>query len=119
MVHQAYCCRILCRYVAHTLEPNVNLMHVMYAAAGSDTTATTVETAILYMILYPQAAKKAQAELDAVIGKNRLPVLGDRPDLPYVTAFLMVQCSDTAHHQYNSVGLQEVMRCFPVVPLGR
>jgi hypothetical protein len=77
-----------------------------------------VESAILYMVLYPEAKKKAQAEVDAVIGKNRLPALGDRPDLPYITAFLMVQCSDTVHHPYNSVGLQEVMRCFPALPSG-
>jgi hypothetical protein len=60
------------------------------------------------MVLYPEAAKKAQAELDAVIGKKRLPMLGDRPDLPYVTAFWMVRFSDTAYCQHNSIGLQEV-----------
>ena len=76
---------------------------MVYAAAGTDTTATTVVAAILYMILYPQAVEKAQAELDAVIGKNRLPVLGDRPELPYVTAFLMVKCHDTVRRQYNLV----------------
>jgi len=92
---------------------------VVYTAAGADTTGATVESAILYMVLHPEAKKKAQAELEAVVGKNRLPVLGDRSELPYVTAFVMVQCSDTAHHhQYNSVGLQEVMRCFVTVPFG-
>ena len=91
---------------------------MVYAAAGTDTTATTVVAAILYMILYPQAVEKAQAELDAVIGKNRLPVLGDRPELPYVTAFLMVKCHATVRRQYNSVEIQEVTRCFPVVPCG-
>ena len=54
------------------------------------------------MILYPEAKKKAQAELDAVIGKDRLPVLSDRPELPYVTAFMMVQCPDTVQHQVDS-----------------
>ena len=72
----------------------------------------------MYMVLHPEAKKKAQAELDTVIGKDRLPVLGDRPELPYVTAFVMVQCSDPAHHQYDSVGLQEVMRCFVTLPFG-
>ena len=91
---------------------------MIYTAAGSETTASTVESAILFMILYPECKKKAQAELDAVIGKNRLPVLGDRPELPYVTAFLMVQYPDTVHRQNNSVGLQEAMRCFPVFPIG-
>ena len=61
-----------------------------------------MERAILYMILYPEAKKKAQAELDAVIGKDRLPVLGDRPELPYVTAFLMVQALDTVQYQLHS-----------------
>ena len=49
-----------------------------------------MENIILYMILYPEAKEKAQAELDTVIGKDRLPVLGDRLELPYVTAFVMV-----------------------------
>jgi len=71
---------------------------VIYTAAGADTTAVTVEAAILYMILYPEATKRAQAELDAVIGKNRLPMLGDRQDLPYVTAFWMVQYSNTIYY---------------------
>ena len=56
------------------------------------------------MVLYPEAAKKAQAELDAVIGNKRFPMLGDRPDLPFVTAYWMVRFSDTAHRQYNSLG---------------
>ena len=77
-----------------------------------------MESAILHMILYPEATKKAQAELDAVIGKDRLPVIGDRPELPYVTAFLMVQCPDTVQYQVDSFVLQEVMRCLPVAPFG-
>ena len=49
------------------------------------------------MLLYPEAVKKAQAELDTVIGRTRLPVLGDRADLPYVTAFWMVGFFDTTY----------------------
>jgi len=90
MGHQAYCWRTLCRYVAQSSKPNVNLK-LRDFVAGAETTAATVESAILCMILYPEATKKAQAELDTVIGRNHLPVLGDRPELPYVTAFLMVQ----------------------------
>jgi len=90
MGNQAHSRRILWRYVAHSSKPNVNLK-LRDFVAGTETTAVTVESAILCMILYPEATKKAQAELDAVIGRNHLPVLGDRPELPYVTAFLMVQ----------------------------
>jgi Cytochrome P450 len=38
------------------------------------------------MALYPEAQKKAQAEIDAVIGPNRLPEFHDRPSLPYINA---------------------------------
>ena len=38
------------------------------------------------MALYPEVQKKAQAEIDAVVGPNRLPDFQDRPFLPYVNA---------------------------------
>ena len=38
------------------------------------------------MALYPEVQKKAQAEIDAVVGPNRLPEFRDRPSLPYINA---------------------------------
>ena len=38
------------------------------------------------MALYPEVQKKAQAEIDAVIGTTRLPDFHDRPSLPYINA---------------------------------
>ena len=38
------------------------------------------------MALYPEVQKKAQAEIDAVVGQNRLPDFQDRPSLPYINA---------------------------------
>ena len=38
------------------------------------------------MLLYPEVQKKAQAEIDAVVGPNRLPDFHDRPYLPYINA---------------------------------
>ena len=40
------------------------------------------------MALYPEAQKKGQAEIDAVIGPNRLPNFEDRLSLPYVSAII-------------------------------
>ncbi|KAF9559108.1 cytochrome P450 [Agrocybe pediades] len=57
----------------------------MYSAS-IDTTLTVVGQFILAMIQYPEAQKKAQAELDAVIGSDRLPTFADRPSLPYIEA---------------------------------
>ncbi len=36
------------------------------------------------MLRYPEAIKKAQEEIDRVIGPDRLPTLEDRDSLPYV-----------------------------------
>lgn len=36
------------------------------------------------MTLFPDAQKRAQAELDAVVGSGRLPTFADRPNLPIV-----------------------------------
>ena len=38
------------------------------------------------MACYPEMQKKAQAEIDAVVGPNRLPDFHDRPSLPYINA---------------------------------
>lgn len=38
--------------------------------------------------MYPEAQRKAQSELDRVVGSNRLPEFDDRPSLPYVAALL-------------------------------
>ncbi len=51
------------------------------------------------MTLHPEAQKRAQAELDAVLG-DRLPTFADKDDLPYVTAVM-----------------KEVFRWIPVLPL--
>jgi cytochrome P450 len=40
------------------------------------------------MALHPEAQTKAQAELDAVVGRDRLPDFNDRDNLPYVDALL-------------------------------
>ena len=38
------------------------------------------------MALHPEVQRKAQAEIDAVVGPNRLPDFQDRPSLPYINA---------------------------------
>ncbi len=64
-------------------------------------TVAVILTTILAMVLNPGAQKKAQAELDAVVGRSRLPGYDDEPSLPYVRALIL-----------------ESMRWRPVSPLG-
>ncbi|KAL5520731.1 hypothetical protein ACEPAF_2734 [Sanghuangporus sanghuang] len=53
---------------------------------GADTTVAAMLTFLLAMVLYPDVQKRAQEELDRVVGKNNLPSLDDLPNLPYVEA---------------------------------
>ncbi|KAL4061719.1 cytochrome P450, partial [Scleroderma yunnanense] len=56
--------------------------------AGTDTTAAAIHSMFLAMTLYPEVQKKAQAEIDAIIGLDRLPTLSDRQSLPYIEALV-------------------------------
>ena len=40
------------------------------------------------MMHYPDIQAKAQAEIDAVVGSDRLPSISDRPSLPYVRSVM-------------------------------
>ena len=52
------------------------------------------------MVLYPDTMCRAQAELDTVVGTERMPTLADRPKLFYIEAIL-----------------REVIRWRPAAPL--
>jgi cytochrome P450 len=73
------------RSMEETIAKNVTF--VAYAG-GADTTGSSVETLFLAMAVYPEVQKKAQAEIDAVVGPNRLPDFHDRPFLPYINAII-------------------------------
>jgi cytochrome P450 len=53
------------------------------------------------MAMFPEVQKKAQAELDAVIGRERLPDFNDYDSLPYINAVV-----------------KETLRWQPVLPVG-
>lgn len=56
--------------------------------AGSETTGTTLNNFVLCMVLFPEAQKRAQEELDRVIGSDRMPNWEDEKDLPYVRSLI-------------------------------
>ncbi|KAI0920236.1 hypothetical protein AcV5_010032 [Taiwanofungus camphoratus] len=56
---------------------------VLYGAA-TDTTGAVLATFILAMVLHPEVYKRAQEEIDRVIGSERLPDFDDREALPYL-----------------------------------
>ena len=52
------------------------------------------------MVVNQDAQERAQAQIDAVVGKDRLPTIDDRPLLPYLDAIF-----------------RETIRYSPVAPL--
>ncbi|KAJ6585088.1 cytochrome P450 [Mycena capillaripes] len=70
-------------------------------AGAAHTTSAALETFIIAMAMNPEAAKKAQNEIDTVTGLSRLPGFEDRSVLPYCEAVY-----------------REIMRWRPMVPLG-
>lgn len=43
---------------------------------------------MLAMTLFPRVAKKAQEELDQVVGSERMPCFDDEKELPYIKAMI-------------------------------
>lgn len=64
-------------------------------------TVSAIYSFFLAVTLHPEIAKKAQAEIDSVVGNDRLPTFADREHLPYLDALV-----------------QEVFRWNSVVPTG-
>lgn len=56
---------------------------------GSDTSASIITAFVQAMVAYPDVQRKAQAELDGVIGEDRSPTWEDYAALPYVGKFVI------------------------------
>ncbi|XP_019642654.1 PREDICTED: cytochrome P450 2U1-like [Branchiostoma belcheri] len=68
--------------------------------AGTETTATTIRWALLYMMVNPEIQEKVHQEIDSVLGQSP-PSYAQRNLLPYTAATIA-----------------EVQRIKPIVPLG-
>ncbi|EGN97598.1 hypothetical protein SERLA73DRAFT_75263 [Serpula lacrymans var. lacrymans S7.3] len=77
-----------------------NVASTLFAGASETTTATLVSF-ILAMVLYPNVQEQARAEIESVVGRDRLPNFDDRDSLPYVEAVV-----------------RETQRWHPIAPLG-
>ncbi|KAL6101137.1 uncharacterized protein ACO6RY_08125 [Pungitius sinensis] len=69
--------------------------------AGTESSATTLRWALVYMMHYPEIQEKVQAEIDRVIGESRQPTAADRPNMPFTDAVI-----------------HEIQRIGNIVPMG-
>jgi cytochrome P450 len=85
---------ICCNIIWTKLAPEINLAPsdeeaikwtaVSLYAAGSDSTVAIIESVILALLIYPEVVKRAQEEIDRVVGSDRLPTFEDRANMPYL-----------------------------------
>ncbi|XP_029110494.1 cytochrome P450 2J2-like [Scleropages formosus] len=69
-------------------EDNLCFCTLDLFTAGTETTSTTLNWALLYMIKYPEIQEKVQAEIDQVLGSSRLATMADRANMPYTDAVI-------------------------------
>nr|XP_048273178.1 cytochrome P450 1A2-like isoform X2 [Myodes glareolus] len=66
----------------------VNIVNDLFGA-GFETVTTALSWSLLLLVTRPNVQRKIHKELDTVIGKDRQPRLSDRPQLPYLEAFIL------------------------------
>lgn len=81
-------------------DETIKSLMLVLLSAGTDTSAATIEWAMSAMLNHPEILKKAQAEIDEVVGHNRLITESDLPKLLYLHCVM-----------------NETMRMYPVGPL--
>ncbi|XP_069380516.1 cytochrome P450 2K1-like isoform X2 [Paralichthys olivaceus] len=72
---------------SHYHDDNLLFSVTNLFAAGTDTTATTLQWSLLLMAKYPHVQDKVQEELSRVIGSHQVRV-EDRKNLPYTNAVI-------------------------------
>ncbi|KAH9042916.1 cytochrome P450 [Lactarius deliciosus] len=71
---------------AHMQENLVKQVLGSMYEAGVDTTASARISLFVALTLYPEVQRRAQAQIDSVVSRDRLPTFEDRSRLPYIEA---------------------------------
>lgn len=71
------------------IKPVLHDMVQAFFGAGSETVRVCIEWLVLISASHQDAQRRIQAEIDDVIGSDRLPVWLDHKTMPYTEAFIM------------------------------
>ncbi|KAJ3288462.1 hypothetical protein HDU79_004819 [Rhizoclosmatium sp. JEL0117] len=75
--------------LASTVSPSALRDMLNNLTAGAvDTVSIAIQWTLAFLISHPSLQQKIHNELDATIGRDRLPTLADEPNLPYLCAFI-------------------------------
>ncbi|KAN0076706.1 Cytochrome P450 [Tylopilus felleus] len=65
-----------------------NQLIVFSCTAGAETASSAMAWFVFAFVLHPDVQKRAQAELDTVVGRSRPPSFSDFENLPYIRALV-------------------------------
>jgi cytochrome P450 len=64
------------------------LLVLLHSVGGADITSAIMAFWALAMLAYPETQARAHAQLDAVVGRPRLPTFAGYQHLPYIRAMI-------------------------------
>ncbi|XP_070691802.1 cytochrome P450 1A1 [Pempheris klunzingeri] len=69
-------------------EKIVGIVNDLFGA-GFDTISTALSWSVMYLVAYPEIQDQLYQELRDKVGLDRTPILSDRPNLPFLEAFIL------------------------------
>ncbi|KAK5914812.1 hypothetical protein CesoFtcFv8_000463 [Champsocephalus esox] len=69
-------------------EKIVGIVNDLFGA-GFDTISTALSWSVMYLVAYPEIQERLYQELKDTVGLERTPLLSDRPNLPFLEAFIL------------------------------
>ena len=82
-------------------EEMVKMLSADIFGAGLETVGNALSYAMAYLVNYPEVQRDLHGELDKAVGRDRLPTIQDKPNMPLLQATVL-----------------EVLRISSVLPLG-
>lgn len=101
-------------------EEELKWCAAMLYNGGLDTTIPILAGFFQAMIMFPHVQREAQAEIDRVIGRDRLPSFRDRQHLPYIDAVIQesIRWNPTAPSGFPHMVSEELVYNGYLIPRG-
>nr|Q9YH64.1 RecName: Full=Cytochrome P450 1A1; AltName: Full=CYPIA1 [Platichthys flesus]CAA10645.1 cytochrome P450 1A [Platichthys flesus] len=69
-------------------EKIVGIVNDLFGA-GFDTVSTALSWSVMYLVAHPEIQERLYQEIEDKVGLDRMPLLSDKPNLPFLEAFIL------------------------------